>query len=193
MTDTIAPAAPAGWYDDPSDLAAFRWWSGAEWTTYTSPKPPPVVVPQPQSYASAYAPISRDPSVQRPDEFAPALAALPVRLRPDAGCLAARVPAVHDSRLLRDLVDRVPRLGRARSQLRGYAVRDGLAWFFGALDVRALRRRGYVPPSIALDASLSTDRLPDRAGSLIRLQGGKAWPAEVAYLGSLVDRGRRRC
>ncbi|MGH1526898.1 DUF2510 domain-containing protein [Leifsonia sp. L25] len=28
---------PAGWYGDPSDVHALRWWSGAGWTGYTYP------------------------------------------------------------------------------------------------------------------------------------------------------------
>lgn len=62
MTDTsIAPRA--GWYPDPADAAAQRWWDGAGWTSYTrpvveiptpaepvAPSPPPEqhVVSQPQ-------------------------------------------------------------------------------------------------------------------------------------------------
>lgn len=41
---TFVPAheqtPPAGWYGDPSDPTAVRWWSGAGWTEYTAPRPP---------------------------------------------------------------------------------------------------------------------------------------------------------
>lgn len=30
------PPAPPGWYVDPVDAAAYRWWDGAGWTTHTS-------------------------------------------------------------------------------------------------------------------------------------------------------------
>jgi len=32
---------PAGWYDDPHDAGALRWWSGVGWTEYTAPRQPP--------------------------------------------------------------------------------------------------------------------------------------------------------
>lgn len=32
---------PAGWYDDPQDPAALRYWDGVEWTRHTSPKQRP--------------------------------------------------------------------------------------------------------------------------------------------------------
>lgn len=30
------PPAPQGWYVDPADAAAYRWWDGTGWTTHTS-------------------------------------------------------------------------------------------------------------------------------------------------------------
>lgn len=32
-----SPAAPAGWYADPSGLPALRWWDGQEWTSHVQP------------------------------------------------------------------------------------------------------------------------------------------------------------
>ena len=32
-------SAPAGWYPDPSDSAARRWWNGTQWTAQTAPAP----------------------------------------------------------------------------------------------------------------------------------------------------------
>ena len=60
-------AIPAGWYPDPSDAAAQRWWNGAQWTEHVAPAAPvaavvPPVVPPvvtPQVAAPAYvAPVN---------------------------------------------------------------------------------------------------------------------------------------
>ena len=55
-------ATPAGWYPDPSDAAAQRWWNGVQWTEHVAPAAPvapvaaPVVPPvvTPQVAAPAY-------------------------------------------------------------------------------------------------------------------------------------------
>lgn len=33
-------STPAGWYPDPSDTTAMRWWDGAVWTVHTQPRKP---------------------------------------------------------------------------------------------------------------------------------------------------------
>jgi hypothetical protein len=36
---SAAPALPAaGWFTNPENAQQWRWWDGAKWTTYTSPK-----------------------------------------------------------------------------------------------------------------------------------------------------------
>lgn len=35
--------AQAGWYDDPTDPGAMRWWDGVAWSTSTQVRPEPVV------------------------------------------------------------------------------------------------------------------------------------------------------
>ncbi|MEO8261141.1 MAG: DUF2510 domain-containing protein [Pseudolysinimonas sp.] len=186
MTDTIAPAAPAGWYDDPSDVSAYRWWSGADWTTYTSPKPAPVVAPQPQTFASAYVPMSRDPAVQHPGEFAQTLATLPVPSAMTPGVwLLAFLPfmtlGLSGISTMAFLASGVPALSFV-----GVPFGIGLAWLFAVLDVRALRRRGYVPPSLLWMLLFPPLGYLIARGRYIRKQGGKAWPPEVAYVGSIV-------
>ncbi|HEX7834146.1 MAG TPA: DUF2510 domain-containing protein, partial [Pseudolysinimonas sp.] len=38
MTDLrTAPVIAAGWYPDPADASALRWWSGETWTEHSSP------------------------------------------------------------------------------------------------------------------------------------------------------------
>lgn len=39
------PTAPAGWYDDASDLTILRYWDGTQWTEHTAPKAAPVPAP----------------------------------------------------------------------------------------------------------------------------------------------------
>lgn len=46
MSDVITTEPAAGWYQDPSDPAAMRWWNGAEWTTHVQPLVAPVPSPQ---------------------------------------------------------------------------------------------------------------------------------------------------
>jgi hypothetical protein len=59
MTTTFSP--PAGWYPDPTDSRAYRWWSGGSWTEQltTAPATPSL---QPHSVdASAFQLIEREP------------------------------------------------------------------------------------------------------------------------------------
>ncbi len=37
MTGTGQGGAPAGWYPDPGGPSGWRWWTGSEWTAYTTP------------------------------------------------------------------------------------------------------------------------------------------------------------
>lgn len=48
--------APAGWYPDPSDASAQRWWDGTQWTTHSSPAAPAAPQYAPQYGAPQYAP-----------------------------------------------------------------------------------------------------------------------------------------
>ena len=57
MTD-VPPAqagpAPPGWYPDPQDAAAQRYWDGAAWTPQTAPgQPPPAPSGDPRQWAVA--------------------------------------------------------------------------------------------------------------------------------------------
>jgi hypothetical protein len=56
----------AGWYDDPHDPAAQRYWGGTDWTPYRQRKgagtaPPPAVSAQPSTYAPPAEPPSYAP------------------------------------------------------------------------------------------------------------------------------------
>ena len=37
MTNDLAQQVPAGWYADPSDATARRWWDGGRWTEHVVP------------------------------------------------------------------------------------------------------------------------------------------------------------
>ncbi|MDF0529974.1 DUF2510 domain-containing protein [Tsukamurella sp. 8F] len=37
-TSAPPPIAPAGWYPDPDNDAAVRWWNGRKWTRRTAPR-----------------------------------------------------------------------------------------------------------------------------------------------------------
>lgn len=38
VSATLATAAAAGWYHDPSDSGSWRWWDGENWTSHVRPK-----------------------------------------------------------------------------------------------------------------------------------------------------------
>jgi hypothetical protein len=80
-------ATPAGWYPDPSDAAAQRWWNGAQWTEHVAPATPvvpPVAAPVVPPVA---APVAA-PQVAAPAYVAPMTSAY----APAYGTAAARVP-----------------------------------------------------------------------------------------------------
>jgi len=173
----MAPAAAAGWYDDPSDLGAFRWWSGAEWTTYTAPKTAPAA-------PSTYAALSRDPAIRQP--YAPQVAVQPRGSAQTPGVwLFAFLPLMNIV-LLGGIMVIVLLGGPLLPDIAAYPVVVGLAWLFGVLDVRALRRRGYGPPSLLWLLLIPPIAYLIVRGRSIRTQGGKAWPAEVVYLASFM-------
>ncbi len=37
-TSAPPPVAPAGWYPDPENTQAVRWWNGRKWTRRTAPR-----------------------------------------------------------------------------------------------------------------------------------------------------------
>jgi hypothetical protein len=45
---------PPGWYPDPQDASAQRWWSGRDWTEHTQPSPgaTPAAKPQPAAHTA---------------------------------------------------------------------------------------------------------------------------------------------
>ncbi|MFC9561707.1 DUF2510 domain-containing protein [Agromyces sp. NPDC056965] len=75
-------AASAGWYPDPSDASAQRWWDGAQWTEHVAPAAPvaPVAQAVPQaSVAPVVAPAVVAPAYVPPvtPAYAPAYASAP--------------------------------------------------------------------------------------------------------------------
>ena len=85
MTDTMT-TPPAGWYPDPADARAFRWWSGEAWTeqlvaSTTTTQSPPYAVD-----ASAFHLVEREPepvfsSGDQPGSSWDSLAGRPARNR----------------------------------------------------------------------------------------------------------------
>jgi hypothetical protein len=71
MTDTASAAPVAGWYDDPSGAAPYRWWDGQHWTPQTidhapTAAPPAIAIDRPADSrpdaAAAAVPDSAFPS-----------------------------------------------------------------------------------------------------------------------------------
>ena len=95
-------ATPAGWYPDPSDAAAQRWWDGVQWTEHVAPAAPaaPVeqvapAVPVPPVVAPVVAPPVVAPAYFAPvtPAYAPAYVSAPASVAPYGGVTAtARVP-----------------------------------------------------------------------------------------------------
>ncbi|MEF3405379.1 DUF2510 domain-containing protein [Agromyces sp. CCNWLW203] len=90
-------ATPAGWYPDPSDAAAQRWWNGVQWTEHVAPAAPvapvaaPVVPPvvAPQVTAPAYvAPVTPASEPAYTPAYAPAYVPAPY----GGAATTARVP-----------------------------------------------------------------------------------------------------
>ena len=62
------PAHPAGWYQDPSNPAGLRFWSGREWTEHVAPAPAAAPAPAP---AAMPAPMPPPASVQANETWTP--------------------------------------------------------------------------------------------------------------------------
>lgn len=62
------PAHPAGWYQDPSNPAGLRFWSGREWTEHVAPAPAAAPAPAP---AAMPAPMPPPASVQANEIWTP--------------------------------------------------------------------------------------------------------------------------
>jgi len=74
-------SAPAGWYPDPADAAARRWWDGTQWTAQTAPAPrfgeyapnPAAPVAPVAPAAPAYPPYPTAPASADPGATPPAV------------------------------------------------------------------------------------------------------------------------
>ncbi len=99
MTDT--QRTTAGWYQDPSDADALRWWDGSNWTGQVRPKdaPPPSgvsswVLPSPTSAPAAATPRRR-PAITAETPAPPAKNPAPsAKTPPNPEALAAYLAAV---------------------------------------------------------------------------------------------------
>lgn len=71
-------ATPAGWYPDPSNAAAQRWWDGVQWTEHVAPAAPVVPVEQVAPAAPVAAPVYVAPvTPSYPQAYAPVYASAP--------------------------------------------------------------------------------------------------------------------
>ncbi|MBM7829457.1 hypothetical protein JOE59_000162 [Agromyces cerinus] len=68
-------ATPAGWYPDPSDAAAQRWWDGVQWTEHVAPAAPVAPVEQVAPRASVPPIVPVAPPVVAPPVAVPAYVA----------------------------------------------------------------------------------------------------------------------
>lgn len=85
MTDTTSAAPVAGWYDDPSGAAPYRWWDGEHWTPQTIDHAPAAAAPAAVSAAppAAVAAVAAPAAVATAPAVAPAAPASPAVQLPD--------------------------------------------------------------------------------------------------------------
>jgi hypothetical protein len=67
-----------------------------------------------------------------------------------------------------------------------YGILIVLAWIFAGLDIKALRGRGYEPPSIGWMLLLPPLVYFIKRGKVVRREGKRAWPPELLYFLSVV-------
>lgn len=211
MTDTIAPAAPAGWYDDPSDPEnAYRWWSGEAWTEHTSVKVPsvpqqfaPVVTtsaddPAPYGVPESYlAKFSRDPAVNSAGSsiggsgygsgsgHVPSYTTGPFASPQTLGVWLIAFLPLMNLLILSAFIALAFAANQAIPPLVPYLVGVGLSWLFAWLDRRSLRDRGYDTPNLLWNLLLPPLIYLIARGRVLRRQGAKAWPPEVGYVASM--------
>jgi hypothetical protein len=75
VTDSSQPIA--GWYPDPENAAAERWWDGAAWSDHRRPSTVPPVAPEPPAAAVPPAAAAPEPGVFAPPSAPVAPAATP--------------------------------------------------------------------------------------------------------------------
>jgi len=216
VSDTSAPP-PAGWYPDPLDDGAWRWWDGAAWTTEvrateaeaaapaaTASSAAEVSTPETDEHDDAAAPP--EGSVAEPDpEPGPAREWLPIDHRyvtyseavdttsldgehadttwiwllAFAPYLMAVVAGLAQAFGLRPLMDLgfEPLIAGSATLATGLLV----PWILGGLDVGALRRRGFQPPSILWMFLLPPMAYFIARGRRLRKQGARSRGPVIAF------------
>jgi len=196
---SITPTAtvPAGWFDDPTSAAQWRWWDGYQWTAHVSAKAAPaaeVVTPE-----AAAVPATAEPvSTYRPfanasygnTGYTGALSnyGTPVPM-PMVGSpntlgiwLMAFLPAM--MLVLVGVTSFLTGLARLPYNFPVQVFYLAIlipAWVFAGLDIYSLRRRGYRPASILWMLLLPPLFYLIFRGRVVRRAGQKAWPPELAY------------
>ncbi|MGE3192254.1 MAG: DUF2510 domain-containing protein [Microbacteriaceae bacterium] len=69
MSTTLMTEPAAGWYHDPADAGAWRWWDGASWTDHVRPMTEQATAtgPVPAHQATATGPVQYQPAAQAPE------------------------------------------------------------------------------------------------------------------------------
>ena len=178
MTDTLAPAVPAGWYPDPAGSADMRWWDGASWTSHTANSTPAVdVAPALRSDPAGGDHGVGATMIELGDPttrwawllvFSPFIwaavtgasqAALFTTMPPDSG---GSVPAIGVFTLIVGLIP---------------------GWVFAALDRRELLRRNYdSPPSVLWMLLIPPFAYLLRRRRALQLEGVRARGIDIATL-----------
>jgi hypothetical protein len=91
VSTTLMTEPAAGWYHDPADAGAMRWWDGATWTDHVQPMGEPPVSTGPVQYEPVpthapvfeqIAPVAAPELVAAPEPLAPAPVAAPTQVGP---------------------------------------------------------------------------------------------------------------
>lgn len=82
MSTTLMTEPAAGWYHDPADAGAWRWWDGASWTDHVRPMTEQATAtgPVPAAQATATGPVQYQTAVQTSE---PAPVSGPVQVGPE--------------------------------------------------------------------------------------------------------------
>lgn len=176
MTDTLAPAAPAGWYPDPTDSTGLRWWDGSAWTVHTT-EPAPVTMPEPLHDAGGWQGGAGDTMIELGDpttRWAWLVVFSPLIWAVVAGASQAALFTLMP-----------PAAGQPVSVLGVFTLIVGLVpgWVLAALDRRELLRRNYdAPPSILWMLLIPPFAYLIRRRRAVRLEGATTRGLDIATL-----------
>ncbi len=198
MSATLV-TTPAGWYHDPSDSGAWRWWDGATWTAHVRPKEEAAQIWR--SASAEVVPIQSHSAATfhgdtRADLGGRSTRAMRVWVELGSAqtvgvWLLASLPLLSIA-LQFGLDTAFAAIQGATGTLGNIpyiafiVILIASAWIFAGLDVRGLRNRGYDPPSLGWMLLLPPLAYFIRRGRVVRRQGKRAWPPELLYFLSVI-------